>query len=99
MADVMSSMDAVYKKWEKKGTTVNGSCGPPQQNSAEQVVDNGRKAWKSRFKELPPQPERRNRNPRSTGARSQPFKMVSSIYVMPSVGLNFRSILSKLRPN
>lgn len=82
MADVISSMDAVYAKWEKKATA-NGSG--PQTNGAQQAVDNGRRAWKQKFKELPPQPERRSRNTRysNSGAnRSQSYKMVSLITVL-----------------
>ena len=86
MADVMGSMDAVYAKWEKKAT-MNGAVasGYSQHSTAQQAVESGRKAWKSKFKELPPQPERRTRNSRSSGPRAQAFKMVcnpSSMYVV-----------------
>ncbi|XP_067938186.1 glycerol-3-phosphate acyltransferase 1, mitochondrial-like [Watersipora subatra] len=66
MADVqiMNPLDAVYAKWQQK-STVNGAR-VPTSKAYNHVAEEGRKAWKVRFKELPPQPERRTRKSRNT---------------------------------
>ena len=79
MADIMKSMDSVYEKWQKKSPTVNGKKVPQRSESYNGAVEDGRKAWKSKFKELPPQPERRTRKAYTT-RRSKQIELSVSFF-------------------
>lgn len=76
MSEILNAVDSVYAKWEQKPTVNGGAPSKPQFNSNKSVgsvLDNGRKAWKTKFDKLPPRPERRTRSARAAptkGSRS-----------------------------
>lgn len=82
MASMMDSVNAVYAKWDR---APNGNSFSPskQQYSADNVLANGKNAWRSKFKQLPPQPERRKTAKSATRRARSAVQPVSKLSCLP----------------
>lgn len=76
MAD-LTALDAVYAKWEKQA-----SSGPftKRHQAADQAVEHGRKAWRSKFQEVsaPPQRRRTTRGKKHSSSFDTPVHIITS---------------------